>query len=110
MTDEITVSPGKREVNEMMIPGFSAEASLYEASSGYRVSTAAGSPTNGRLVPQQEASCIQRCNNDGADCIEGCDLLPVARRSACRYGCIARVRRCVDVCKGSVVLHYPAPP
>jgi hypothetical protein len=61
----------------MTIPGFTAEASLYRTSEGYRLAAATSSPVEGQLVIPQATRCFRfgACNVVCCEYAEGGEIL-----------------------------------
>lgn len=78
----------------MRMPGFNADASLYETSKSYVVRRGGGTPATGaRVVAQLRPRCELRCLGAWAGRTLGCDS------SFCQFMADEMYDACLDNCK-----------
>jgi hypothetical protein len=93
----------RKEIQEMTMPGFTAEASLYRPGAHYRGTVTFGQ-TEGTLQPAQDANCLARCR---AACNLSCSGLFGRERAMCIRECRLE---CLDICSAPPPPPPPPPP
>lgn len=79
----------------MIIPGFTAEASVYRTTQSYRTTTGGSlGPTGESIAPQLD--CSSKCTAEYTACLAGC----VFAGGACIPGCFVAFTLCQDGCSG----------
>jgi hypothetical protein len=89
----------------MILPGFTAEASLYRGSGySYELPFYFGrfyAPNLGKVVPQQPPevqSCEEACERRFRDCLDGCRDVARSRSESCQVECWYRYTDCERHC------------